>query len=149
MTRLAVAEVPGLEADDREVARDGLTYTAETLTSFPDSEELFLILGADAAAGLVTWHRADEVLARVRVVVAPRPGTDMSVVAGVVPGAHALDMAMLEVSGTDIRHLAASGQPYRFLVTEPVHHYIETHSLYAHAVGGDMVESPSQPEEPS
>lgn len=149
MTRLAVAGVAGLEADDREVIRQGLTYTAETLLTFPDDEELFLILGADAAAGLGTWHRSAEVLARVQVVVAPRPGTDMAAVTKVVPDVHVLEMAHLEVSGTAIRHLVATGQPYRFLVTEPVHRYIETHNLYAHAAGGDMVESPSQPEEPS
>lgn len=149
MTRLAVGDVDGLEADDREVVREGLTYTVETLQTFPDDEELFLILGADAAAGLRTWDRSPEVLGRVQVVVAPRPGTDMAAVTEVVPDVHVLEMAHLDVSGTAIRHLAATGQPYRFLVTEPVHRYIEMHNLYAHARGGDMVESPSQPEEPS
>lgn len=149
MTRLAVADVAGLDADDREVTRHGLTYTAETLETFPGDEELFLVLGADAAAGLPSWNRSDEVMARVKVVVAPRPGTDIAAVAEVVPDLHVLDMATLEVSGTAIRHLSATGQPYRFLVTEPVYHYIEANNLYAHALGGDMVESGSQPEEPS
>ena len=76
MTRLAVEGVLGLEADDREVARGGLTYTVETLETFPDDEDLFLILGSDAAAGLRTWHRAEDVLGRVQVIVAPRRGTD-------------------------------------------------------------------------
>ena len=58
MTRRAVAGVGYFEADDREVARDGWTYTADTLATFPDDEELVLILGADAAAGLPTWHVA-------------------------------------------------------------------------------------------
>lgn len=149
MTRLAVAGVAGFEADDREVVRDGLTYTVETLATFPDEEELFLILGADAASGLRTWHRSAEVLERVQVVVAPRPGTDMVAVDDVVPDVHLLEMAHLDVSGTAIRGLASTGQPYRFLVTQPVHQYIETHNLYAQGGGGDMVESPSQPEEPS
>jgi len=40
MTRRAVAGVSYFAADDREVRRDGWTYTADTLATFPESEEL-------------------------------------------------------------------------------------------------------------
>ena len=51
MTKAAVEGVPYFEADDREVRRDGWSYTIDTLRSFPESEQITLILGADAAAG--------------------------------------------------------------------------------------------------
>lgn len=149
MTALAVAGVAGLEADGREVARGGLTYTADTVATFPTDEELFLILGADAAAGLPAWHRADEVLGRVRVVVAPRPGTEMADVAAVVSEPIVLEMASLQISGTAIRRAAGTGQPYRFLVTEPVHRYIEGHHLYTQAGEGDNVVPQPESEESS
>ena len=146
MVRLAADGVPGLVADEREVARGGLTYTAETLQTFPDDEELFLILGADAAAGLPTWHRVEEVMERVQVLVVPRRGTDMSEVTRAVPGAEVLEMAFLEVSGTAIRGQASTGGPFRFLVTEPVHRYIEQEQLYTQSGRGDIVGAQSEPE---
>ena len=139
MTRLAVEGVAGLEVDDREVRRDGLTYTIETLETFPADEEIFIILGSDAAAGLPTWHRGDEVIERVSVVVAPRPGTDTREVSSVVPDATILEMPLLEISGTAIRHAAATGRPYRYLVTEPVHRYISDNHLYTEGTRSDIV----------
>ena len=65
MTESATAGVSYFVPDDREVHRDGWTYTADTLATFDPSEEIVLILGADAARGLATWERADEVLDRV------------------------------------------------------------------------------------
>ncbi|MFO7298887.1 MAG: nicotinate-nucleotide adenylyltransferase [Actinomycetes bacterium] len=139
MVRRAVRGVPGLEADDREVIRGGLTYTIDTLLTFPEDEELYLILGSDAAAGLPTWHRSREVMERARVIVAPRPGTDLSAVHAVVPDAIVLDMPLLEISGTAIRHAAAAGLPFRYLVTEPVYEYILENRLYTEDPGGDIV----------
>ena len=130
MTRLAVDGMEGFEVDDQEVLRDGETYTIDTLSTFPDEEELFLILGADAASRVRTWYRFEEVLARATVLVLPRPGTDSTSVLEVLPDAQFLDMAVLEVSGTDIRNLCRDSQPFRFLVTGEVHDYIMRNGLY-------------------
>lgn len=135
MCRLAVEGVAGIEADDREVVRDGPTYTIDTLETFPGDEEMFLIVGADAAAGLPSWHRWEEVARRVTIAVAPRPGVDSTD----IPGAVRIDMGTLEVSGTDIRNRVGEGRPYRYLVTRVVHEYIEANELYAKAPGDDMV----------
>ncbi|HEY5728050.1 MAG TPA: nicotinic acid mononucleotide adenylyltransferase, partial [Acidimicrobiia bacterium] len=74
MTELAAAGVGYFEVDDREVRRRGPTYTIETIGSFPADDDIVLILGADAAAGLAGWHRADEVRGRASFAVMPRPG---------------------------------------------------------------------------
>ncbi|MGA7282794.1 MAG: nicotinate-nucleotide adenylyltransferase, partial [Acidimicrobiia bacterium] len=78
MTRLAVEALEGFEVDDREIERAGPTYTYDTLASFPAEEELFLILGADAANGIPTWHRWADVMERARILVFPRPGVDLN-----------------------------------------------------------------------
>jgi nicotinate-nucleotide adenylyltransferase len=131
MTRLAVAGVAYFEADDREVHRDGWTYTADTLASFDAGDEIILVLGADAAAGLPTWHRYDEVLARVVVAVAPRPGIDRAAVEGAVDAPVLwLEMPSLELSGTGIRRMASEGRSIRFLVREAVWEYVVRHGLY-------------------
>jgi nicotinate-nucleotide adenylyltransferase len=130
MTKLAIDGVEGFALDDQEVVRDGPTFTADTLASFPPDEELFLILGADAASRIQSWDRFEDVLARTTVLVLPRPGTDSTIIADVITDAVYLDMAVLELSGTEIRNLARDGQPFRFLVTRAVHDYIRENHLY-------------------
>jgi nicotinate-nucleotide adenylyltransferase len=147
MTRLAIEGVEGFEVDEREVHRDGPTFTIDTLLSFPAEEELFLILGADAALGLPTWHRWETLLERARILVVPRPGTDLSLITQVVPKARMLDMAALDVSSTLIRAMAAEARPYRFLVPPQVHAYIEATGLYTQFGSGDRVVVANEQEE--
>lgn len=149
MTRIAIDGVDGFDVDDREVLRDGPTFTADTLDSFPEDEELCLILGADAASRLRTWERHEDVLERSTILVVPRPGTDSTLVARELPEAVFLDMAVLEISGTDIRSMAGSGRPYRFLVADAVYEYIESNDLYAQSRGRDNLEAPDRMEQSS
>jgi nicotinate-nucleotide adenylyltransferase len=129
LCRRATAQADRIEVDTRELERDGPTYTVETLATFPDDEELFLILGSDSLARIETWNSWQEVVDRVTLVEAPRPGTPRG--AGAAHGAVLLEMGLLDVSSTDIRARIAAGGPYRYLVTEPVYHYIEAASPYA------------------
>ena len=130
MTSLATEGVDYFEADDREVARDGWTYTYDTLSQFP-GDELVLILGADAASRLPTWHRADEVIRRARVAVMPRPATSRAAVVAAGIDAVWLDVPEIAISGTMLRDRRRSGHSIRFFVREPVYRYVEAHHLYA------------------
>ena len=127
-----------MEVDERETERDGPTYTIETLETFPSGEEVVLILGADAASRIRTWHRWQEVLDRAELAVAPRPGAVVDREIAWTP----IEMGLLEISGTDIRERARAGRPFRFLVTRAVHHYISSRGLYAESNGDDMVVAP-------
>jgi nicotinate-nucleotide adenylyltransferase len=129
MTRLAIDGVSYFEADEREIVRDGWTYTVDTLAEFPD-DEIVLVLGADAAAGLDSWHKAEEVVTRAVIAVMPRPGVDRDRVDAGVGDVRWLDAPELEVSGTGLRAIRARGGSIRFLVPGPVYEYIERHSLY-------------------
>lgn len=137
MCRLAVEGVPGIEVDVRELDREGPTFTVETLQTFPADEELFLILGSDSLAGIETWHQWEEILHRVTLVEAPRPGVARGM--GASHGAVQLDVGLMEISSTEIRQRIAAGRPYRFLVTAPVCGYIEVTNLYAEPSEGDNV----------
>jgi nicotinate-nucleotide adenylyltransferase len=147
MTRLAIEGVPGFELDLREVEREGPTYTIDTLHSFAVDEDLFLILGFDAAVGLPSWHRWKEVVARAGILVVPRPGYDVARVMEVVPSAEPLDMAALDVSASSIRRMAAQGAPYRFLVPPDVYDYIESEGIYTQSPTSDRVMSAKDQEE--
>ena len=81
MVRAAVEDLDGIEADDREIRRGGPSYTVDTVEELLGEQpqaEVFVVVGADAAAGLRTWERADELAALVTVVVVRRPGFDLS-----------------------------------------------------------------------
>jgi nicotinate-nucleotide adenylyltransferase len=130
MTRLAVAGVGYFSADDREVRREGWTYTADTLATYPAEEELVLILGADAAAGLRGWHDPDAILRRARVAVMDRPGADREAVQAAVGEAFWLHTPLLAISGTALRARRRAGLSLRFLVPEAVADYIEKAGLY-------------------
>jgi nicotinate-nucleotide adenylyltransferase len=78
MLRLAVEGRPGLVVDEREVARDGKSYTVLTLKEVRreiGGRPLLLVVGADSFLSLPTWHRWREIFALAHVVVAARPGT--------------------------------------------------------------------------
>lgn len=130
MTRLATDHVAYFEADDREVHRRGWTYTIDTLATFDRTEEIVLILGADAAKGLRSWERSDEVVSRVELAVAPRPGVEAADLEKIVGKPQLLNMPPLPISGTEIRARIAAGLGGRFLVSEDVYDYIEQHRLY-------------------
>jgi nicotinate-nucleotide adenylyltransferase len=103
MTGLALEGIGYFELDDREVRRDGLTYTADTLDALPEADRLVLILGGDAAARIRTWHRWEYVLERAEVAVMPRSGASPLDVTRAVGPHHVLDAPLLEVSGTELR----------------------------------------------
>ncbi len=137
MTRLATDGVQYFEADDREVHRDGWTYTIDTVDSFPADDDLILVLGSDTAARMRTWEAADRLLERVRVAVAERPGFDRNEVESEIGDVTWLDMPRLPVSGTELRKRARDGGSIRFLVREAVWEYIDRHALYRNGASGE------------
>jgi len=134
MVEAAVAGVDGIAACAVEVDRSGPSYTADTLAQlaerFPGAE-LFTIVGDDAAAGLTTWERMDEVTRNSRLVVVDRPGPKVELpdVADWIR----VEVPRLEVSSTDLRARFTDGRPLDFLVPGPVLDVIRARALYGAA----------------
>lgn len=134
MVRAAVSGVDGLVAGDEEISRGGPSFTADTLAElaakYPNAE-LFTILGDDAASGLSTWSRIDEVLARSQLVVVDRPGAPET------PPAEfkwlRVESPRLEVSSTDLRSRFSDGRPLDYLLTKSVLDEIYARNLYGAA----------------
>ena len=78
LCRLAVGDDERFAVSDLELRRDGPSFTVDTLdvlrTQSP-SDDLFLILGGDIAAGLPKWHEPERVLELATVAIAERRGT--------------------------------------------------------------------------
>lgn len=129
MTRLAASEAPYLLADDREILREGPTYTIDTITTM--TEPCVLILGADAAVGVPTWHRGAELIESATFAVIPRPGISAVDVDSALGDRYTwVDLPLIGISSTDIRDHVARGHSPRFLVSEAVAAYIEANDLY-------------------
>jgi nicotinate-nucleotide adenylyltransferase len=135
MTRRAIEGVAYFDADDREIRNDGWTYTAETLEQLDPAEAVVLILGADAALGLPSWHRPEFVVDRAGLAVYDRRGVTRSAVEEAVSAPITwLNAPELAVSGTGIRAMVREHRSARFLVTDSVWEYIEEQGLYRDAI---------------
>ena len=139
MTNLAVQGEPRFEVSDVEVRRGGRSYTVDTLNelhrAFPN-DELFLILGWDAARLFRTWREPDRVSELASLVTVDRPG-----MAPPTPSELAvlrLDPARVvnchvptpDVSGSALRRAIASGQPVAGQLPPAVERYIAERHLY-------------------
>ncbi|MEP7202345.1 MAG: nicotinate-nucleotide adenylyltransferase [Ilumatobacteraceae bacterium] len=134
MVDAAVADVAGLVAGDDEIRRGGPSFTADTLAIMADKHpgaELFIIVGDDAAAGLTSWIRHEEVVARSHLVVVDRPGAPVDLPEG-FEWIH-VEVPRLDVSSTDLRARVRDGRPLDYLVTEPVLEIIAERKLYRDA----------------
>jgi nicotinate-nucleotide adenylyltransferase len=140
MVELAAAGDDRLEASAIEVERPGTSYTVDTLRALHETEpsqELTLILGADQARRLRTWHEPEEVLSLARLAVAEREGLGSAEVAAELDGLADADeivgfeLPRLDVSSTLVRERAAAGLPIRYLVPDAVADHIAAEGLYA------------------
>jgi nicotinate-nucleotide adenylyltransferase len=154
MVQAAIAGEPRFVADDREIRRDAPSYTLHTLESLRaergDTEPICVLVGGDAFAEFLTWHRPHDILALAHLVVMQRPGEP----ATTDPALHALDerhgaadaaalraapggrilfqtVTQLAISATDIRARLGAGRSVRYLVPDAVLELIGRHGLYA------------------
>jgi len=136
--RAALQGQSRLALDTRELDRDGPSYTIDTLHELRAEQgdrPLVLLLGADAFAGLASWHRWHELFDAAHVGVLSRPGVAAEwpeeltrEVAGrrvadaaglhALPGGRLIELAVtpLEISATRIRELLAAGRDPRYLL---------------------------------
>lgn len=155
MVRLATAGNPRFSVDAAEVEAQTYSYTILTLERlrqhYGPAQPLVLLLGADAAAGLTSWHRWQEIFLHAHVAIAERPGVTLA--ASQLPSALTAEftqraahgdalhhspggcvvhfpLTALAISATRIRQLLATGQSARYLLPDSVVNYIRAHSLY-------------------
>ena len=143
MTALAIWGQQGFACSDMEIARGGVTYTADTLAELKQAQPdaaLFYIIGSDTLYHIETWRRPEEVAALCSLIVIPRPHGEENVDA---LRAQALRLKETlgfnvtiapesgpDVSSTEIRTLASEGRLTGDYVPQPVADYIAEHGLY-------------------
>ena len=147
MCHLAFGDLPNTRIDEREIHRQGPSYTADTLAElrreYPQAE-LFLVLGADQLLAFRQWVRWQDVMAQARLAVAARARSigaqaldepaEEADLSGVGLPFVPLTMPLNPVSATAVRaRLAAVGPDAAaldLLVPAPVASYISQNHLY-------------------
>lgn len=130
--RQSVEGFEGLEVSGIEIEREGASYTIETIAELhalhPDVA-WSVIVGSDVAAGLDSWHRADELRDEIDVIVVSRPGADA---VDPAPGwtVRHVSIPQLELSSTELRSMAAAGRSLYFLVPSGVADDIRASGIY-------------------
>lgn len=136
----ALAGQSRLGLDRRELARNGPSYTIDTLAELRaeiGTRPLVLLVGADAFAGLPTWHRWRELFEYAHIGVLTRGGVQAAipeVLAMEVAARRTMDVAdigataagrvidlpvsALAISATRIRALLSAGAEPRWLVPD-------------------------------
>ncbi|MEM6470131.1 MAG: nicotinate (nicotinamide) nucleotide adenylyltransferase [Planctomycetota bacterium] len=147
MLRLAIAGRAGHFVDDREVRRDGVSYSVDTVEElggeFP-AADLYLIIGSDSLASMQRWHEPRRLLSRVNLAVVQRggePEISFDVLEGLV-GPERIDsfrqltvrMPVIEISSRELRVRVAQNRSVRHFVPRPVESYIEANQLYQSSV---------------
>lgn len=155
MVHLATAGNPRFSVDTSEVDSGTASYTVPMLerlrATLGAERPLVLLLGADAFAGLPSWHRWTELIGLAHLAIAHRPGFPLTPAdlppplvpllqerlrppaalhdtpaGAIVPFA----MTPLAISATAIRALLASGRSTRYLLPDAVFDYIRNKNLY-------------------
>ena len=140
MLEIAIAGHARFRVDRRELEREGLSYTVDTLAdirSEDPSRELFLLLGADSVADFDTWREPERILelATLMAVNRGRARPDLSAFErrfGTAAHKRVLhvDMPAVDLAATDIRERIHSGRSIRFMTPRGVEAYIAQHGLY-------------------
>ena len=139
MLEAALAGQHRLVLDTRELRREGPSYTVDTLrelrAELPATQPLILLLGADAFAGLPTWHEWRVLFDLAHIVVLTRPGHETTLpaeLADVIASRYATSAAQLhespagkvlnlpvtplEISASAVRKMLADGREPRWLL---------------------------------
>jgi nicotinate-nucleotide adenylyltransferase len=130
-TRVALAK---LAFPDDIVVRDDHPYSIDTVSGFGD-DAIFLV-GADQFASFLTWERPDDLLEKVRLGVATRPGYPREVLDSVLSQlrrperVELFEMEPVPISSSEIRQRVRRHEPIDELVPEPVAREIERRHLY-------------------
>ena len=158
IVRLAIQKNPAFVLDDREVYRDGVSYSIDSVREFKqefgEEVRLCLVLGVDAFIKLSKWNNWKELFNLCHFIISTRPGYILTSINELLPkelreecsqrwvsSAESLrkdtgglifiaSTTMLGISATSIRADIAVGRSVRYLVPGIAINYILANKLY-------------------
>jgi nicotinate-nucleotide adenylyltransferase len=152
MVELAVAGVPGFTVDERELRRNGPSYTVLTLESLCSEfggRPMCLLMGLDAFEGIETWHQWQRLPELAHFIVMTRPGWELPAGDRLPPWARGRvvretskltetsagkiyfqAVTPQDISATRIREALARGEPVEAWLPSAVLEYIRANRVY-------------------
>jgi nicotinate-nucleotide adenylyltransferase len=156
MIRLAIDGNVSFSFSDVENLRAGKSYSVETveyiLNKYMEDLELYFIVGQDAFHAVTTWKSWEKLLLLCNFAVMTRPGYENKGLDKILPkdfaarftydkesdsykgpSGHIIyfrSVTFLDISSSRIREKVKAGQSVRYLMPDPVRHYIAKNSLY-------------------
>ena len=156
MVSLAIAGNSGFQLSDIEGQRAGKSYSIDTISRFHaehPGDGLFFIIGSDSFLEIGLWHRYAEIFRTCSLIVIERPGYPVPDPPAALPAGiraeftyaagsrllthqageqvHFLSGCLLDISSSEIRHLAAAGRSITYLVPPHVEAYIKEQRIYS------------------
>lgn len=131
---LALAAFAGIP--QVEVVPDDHAYTVEFLRESELPEDAVFVIGADELADFLTWCEPDEILRRVRLGVATRPGYPREPLEDVLARVERpervelFEIPVVTASSTEVRARVAAGRPIDDLVPAEVARLVVALGLY-------------------
>ena len=153
MLQLATNAADELITDDIEITRGGVSYTVETVQALRQhygDTPICLIMGIDAFNSIDQWKQWELILDYVHIIVADRPHTESTITNNSVASLYSsksasnptdlqhapagrilmVNIPMLSISSTYIRHQFANGHIPHSLIPESVLAYITKEGIY-------------------
>lgn len=141
MVKLAIAGNKHFEYSGFELERKGYIYTADTLEILkkdnPDTSYYF-IMGEDSLINIEKWYKPNKIMEFCTIVVAHRNQGNDNVLDEQVQYLQnkydadiiKIDIPLIEISSSDIRHRVESKDTIRYMVPTDVENYIYKNNLY-------------------
>lgn len=138
MARMLVAEINAAgafaEMSDWELRQPGPSYTIDFLrhvATLHPGDDLVLLVGEDSYRQMPQWRESREIAKFCDIAVFGRSCGELAAAScgETLPPATLFDFDM-PVSATEVRRLAAAGQPISHLVPPTIATYIASHGLY-------------------
>jgi len=130
---------PAVEVLDVAIRLGGISYTAETMEALHREHpavEMAVLIGADVARTIGSWHRAEELLAAERFVVVNRTGpppldaSELAALGYAPPRTTLLTVTSPDISASEVRRRCAAGESLDGLVPAAVAAMIAAQRLY-------------------
>ncbi|MFE8703240.1 nicotinate-nucleotide adenylyltransferase [Cytobacillus sp. FJAT-54145] len=129
MLKLAIKGHPNFIIQPIELNRPGRSYTFDTmmeLTNEYKNHRFYFIIGADMIEYLPKWYKVDELLKLVKFIGVNRPNFQKETTYPILSA----DIPEFSVSSSIIRNRFKEGKTVRYLLPDPVIHYIKEKQLY-------------------
>lgn len=141
MLRLAIQDNEHFELSTIELDREGMTYTADTLTDLSKQNtdvQYYFIEGADSLLSMHYWMRPQTVFDHCIVVAACRDNVDMEQLIlqseylkqNYSAKIELINMPTIQISSSVIRDRVAANKSVRYYIPEAVNEYIISTKLY-------------------